>query len=315
MVFIIHVNPFTEALEGSLSPFENRANFWMQNFLCRLAVPFYFVCSGFFLFKKMPSNDINIELVKKYCFKLLHLLGVWTVLLFIGGHVHLWYLGATVVAVVLLSICLYYHIKIKYLVIAACALYTVGLLDDSYFGLIQPFISEGPLSTIYDMFKYFVMDTRNGFFMGYIFVLIGYLFAQGKFKIEIQVAFACLCVSLLCLFAEVFALHFYDIPDDHNMFIFLVPATFFLFAFASSLSFRNRPVYAKLRTVGSLMYFSHLFIQKLVGFGISMIYGIFKIDILPAQFLISLLVTALVAFGIEGLSHKEKFKWINWFIS
>lgn len=48
LVFIIHVPPF----QGELSAFGESANFWLQHFACRLAVPFYFVSSGFFFLRK-----------------------------------------------------------------------------------------------------------------------------------------------------------------------------------------------------------------------------------------------------------------------
>jgi hypothetical protein len=263
----------------------------------------------------MPSNGIDVNRVKKYCFRIIYLLGVWNVLLFLGGKWHLWYLGATVVAVAFLSICLSYHVDFKFLVIIACVFYVLGLLGDSYLGLIKPFVSDGFLNTIHGIYNFFVTEARNGFYMGYIFVLMGYIFAQGKVKINSKVSLVFFCTSMICLFAEVFILRHYSIPDDYNMYIFLVPATFFLFAFASSLSINDRPVYIKLRTVGTLIYFMHFLINQLTAFGISMFYGAFKIDLLPIQFFISLPVTLLVAFSIEWLSHKEKFKWINWFIS
>lgn len=315
MVFIIHIAPLRGSLTQTLSPVENEINFWLQNYLCRLAVPFYFVCSGFFFFKKMPSNGIDVNRVKKYCFRIIYLLGVWNVLLFLGGKGHLWYLGATVVAVAFLSICLSYHVDFKFLVIIACVFYVLGLLGDSYLGLIEPFVSEGILNIIYGIYNFFVSETRNGFYMGYIFVLMGYIFAQGKVKIKPQVSLVFFCTSMICLFVEVFILRHYSIPDDYNMYIFLVPATFFLFAFVSSLSINDRPIYIKLRTVGTLVYFLHILINELTAFGTSMFYGAFKIALWPFQFFISLPVTLLIAFGIEWLSHKEKFNWINWFIS
>ena len=100
MVFIIHIPPY----QGEVSGLAKYVNFGLQHLVCRVAVPFYFISTGFFLFKKMPLYELDKERIKSYCFKMLRLLGTWHVLLFIGGTGHLWYLGATVIAIILLKL-------------------------------------------------------------------------------------------------------------------------------------------------------------------------------------------------------------------
>jgi serine/alanine racemase len=313
-VFLIHIPLLTAPIGEELSSIEKHINFWLQQYVCRLAVPFYFVCSGFFLFKKMSGTNVDIARVKNYCFKLFMLLGIWNVLLFIGETGHLWFLGATIVAVALLSILLYYHVKLKWLIVIACGLYTLGLLGDSYFGLIKPFVTQGVAQHIYGIYAFFIQKSRNGFFMGFIFVLMGYVFAQGKIKPKKTTALIGFAVSMICFFVEAFVLKYNDIPEDYNMYISLLPAVFFLFAFVFSLSLKNRPIYVKLRTVSVLVYFLHILINSIVTWGIGLLYGVFEIDIQTMQFFISLPITLATAFGIEWLSRKEKFKWITWFL-
>jgi len=184
LVFAIHIPPIGTSIGGTLSTTNTQLNFILQSCVCRIAVPFFFVCSGFFLFQKMEPNIIDINRIKNYCFKMLRLLGIWSVLLFWGGTGHLWYLGATVVAIAFLSILLHYNVDIKWLIVFAVALYALGLLGDSYFGFIKPFIGEGGFKYVYAAYDFIVGKSRNGFMMGYIFVLLGYLFAQGKFRIK-----------------------------------------------------------------------------------------------------------------------------------
>ena len=69
MVLIIHVPPF----QGEISEGRGYINFFLQEYLCRLAVPFYFISSGFFLFRKMPVDQLDAEVIKGYCFKILRL--------------------------------------------------------------------------------------------------------------------------------------------------------------------------------------------------------------------------------------------------
>ena len=48
LVCLLHIKPFVDA-----PPQIDRFNFWLQNFPGRIAVPFYFVSSGFLLYKKL----------------------------------------------------------------------------------------------------------------------------------------------------------------------------------------------------------------------------------------------------------------------
>lgn len=315
LVFIVHIPILRLSLDDPASGFALEFNFVFQKFLCRVAVPFYFVSSSFFLFKKMPKDKLDIERVKNYCFKIFRLIGVWSVLLFVGDQGHLWYLGATIVAVVFLSIFLYHQVNIKWLVLIAAVLYIWGAFGDAYFGFIKPFVSEGMAGNLYNIYKFVVGESRNGFFMGFPFVLMGFIFAQGKINLKPAISLIGFFVSLVCLGCEVFILKYNDIPIDYNMYIFLLPTIFFMFAFASSVSLKNRPIYLKLRTAGVLIYFSHLIIDSFITFSIDFIYGILSINLAQFQFLISLTVTLLFAFGIERLSRKEKFTWINLLIS
>ena len=42
-------------------------NFAYKNTICRIAVPFFFVAAGFFLFRKEDTSNINNKRVKDYC--------------------------------------------------------------------------------------------------------------------------------------------------------------------------------------------------------------------------------------------------------
>ena len=315
LVVAIHIPVLNPSAGGELTVVADSFNTALNHSVCRVAVPFFFTCSGYLLFSKMPAGSLDWERIKNYCFKILRLLGVWTVLLFLGSSGHLWYLGATVVAVLFLSLCLHYHIRLPWLIALACILYVLGLLGDSYRGFLTPFVSKGILRYLYAAYDFIVGTSRNGLFMGYIFILIGYWFAQNKVKFSAPISLVGFVVSLLCLCAESFLLDRHQIPDDNNMYISLLPVTFFLFAFASSLSLKDRPIYKKLRTVGVLVYFLHLFVDTGVWAMKQFLYKFLRIDIQPFQFFISLAMTILLAFGIEWLSRKEKFKWIRWILS
>ena len=311
LVFILHIPPF----QGEASEFAKYINFGLQHFVCRVAVPFYFVSSGFFLFKKMPLYKLDKEIIKSYCFKILRLLGTWHVLLFIGDTGHLWYLSATVIAIILLSICFHFHIKLGYIYAIACVLYVIGLLGDSYYGIIAPLENIKILSLFFKGYKLAFSTTRNGVFMGFIFVLMGATFSNSKIILKTRTALIGFVASMLCLFVEVFLLRYNDIPIEYNMYIFLLPATFFLFSFATSIELKDSSIYKHLRSIGMVIYFSHLFVKKFTSLFVGFIDKNFNIELIRYQFILSLSFTLLIALFLSWLSQKERFKWVNWVLS
>lgn len=311
LVFMVHVPLFP----GEPSELQDRIIFWIQNYICRLAVPFYFVCSGYFLFCKMPLYEVDTDRIRNYCFKILRLLGIWTVLLFAGKTVHLWYLRGTVIAIVMLSLCLQLRLRLPVVWALACVLFAIGLLGDSYYGLTADWSDHIVIKLISKSYGLFFNTTRNGVFMGFIFILMGATLATHPVSLSPRTALVGLALSMLCLFVEVFLLQSHNIPIDHNMYIFQLPAVFFLFSLAVGVALKDHPIYRQLRDIGTLLYFTHVMIDHFVSIAVSILGNTFGIDIRSFQFILSLLFSLLLAVCIESLSHREHFKWLRWLLS
>lgn len=308
LVFIIHIPPF----QGEVSGLPKYINFGLQHYLCRVAVPFYFACSGYFLFRKMPVDALDVDRIKDYCFKVLRLIGIWGILLFVGGTRHLWYLGATVTAIIILSLC--YHFRLKKQVIYALAglLYVIGILTDSYNGFIAPLANYDIVRRVCKIYTFVFRTTRNGIFMGFIFVLMGAEFARQKKVLKPVWSAAGFLLSMICLFAEVYLLESHDIPIEYNMYIFLLPAVYFLFSFACTVPLKDHAVYRHLRVIGMLVYFLHVFVKELVILAAG---KIGNIAISNYQFWIPLVLTLGIAVFLDWLSGKRGFRWIHWLLS
>lgn len=311
LVFIIHIPPF---LNDSF-PYANRVNFGLQNCICRIAVPFYFASSGFLLFRKINLQNMDTDRIRKYCFKILRLLGTWTFLLFIGSNVQLWYLGALVVAVIFLSLLLKYHIKLRYIILLSIILYIIGLLGDSYYGVIEPLKNIKIFDYIISGYDYLFSTTRNGVFMGLIFILIGVLYAHKKIVLTLKTAFIGFIISMLLLTAEVFVIKSFSNPKDFNMYVFLIPATFFLFHIATHINLKNRAIYGKLRVIGMLIFYSHIFIMEITKLLFKIISRLFGINLSNFKFIVTLILVTAFAILVEQLSHKDKFKWLTYLYS
>lgn len=64
LICIIHIQLFDlEAIDNNLLSY---LNFGLKHCLCRIAVPFYFTASGFFLFRKMDFHSLNEDRIKGY---------------------------------------------------------------------------------------------------------------------------------------------------------------------------------------------------------------------------------------------------------
>ena len=117
--------------------------------------------------------------IKSYCFKILRLLGTWSFLLFLGDN-SLWYLGAVVIAVVMLAFMLKYKWKIGFIVAVSVFLYIIGVLGDSYYSIIEPLRNFFPINYISFIYDNTYGTTRNGVFFGLLFILMGAIFAHFK---------------------------------------------------------------------------------------------------------------------------------------
>ena len=314
LICMIHIPIFTaDALENGTVGYLNDA---LRQCLCRLAVPFYFTAAGFLLFRKTEFDPLDTDRIRGYCFKILRLLGTWTILLFFASSsIQLWYLGALVIAVVMLSVLLKLRVPMRAIVIIALVLFAIGLLGEPYYGFIEPLKNVGVTKAVISGYEALFTTTRNGVFFGFIFVLLGALFARKKIVMNGKAAVIGFIASLALLFAEVFLLKQYSHPKGFDMAASLLPAVFFLFYIATHLNLKNSPIYGRMRAIGMLIFYLHLLVNTVVGYALRFAQVKTGIDLSAFQFIISICVTTALAVIIERLAGKEKFKWLKYLYS
>ena len=161
-----------------------------------IVVPFFFACSGFLLFRKLKGGADDWLKVKAYCKKILIMYAGWSVLYLLftiltwirfgttaekvlhyllsavtySTYKTIWFLPATVIGV-LLTYFFKKKIDVKGTLVVGIIFYLIGCIGASYSFLI-------PENGILNVYNYIFSSTRNGFFNGFPFVLIGYLIAQ-----------------------------------------------------------------------------------------------------------------------------------------
>ncbi|WP_429745582.1 acyltransferase family protein [Bacillus salipaludis] len=151
LVVIIHAPP--------LLSYGETANFILVDIIARIAVPFFFVCAGYFFFNKINLKNGNVEkgsynlkVLKKYVFHLVNIYTFWTVFYLIwwiplwynggnltlanmkgyflsifisGSFYHLWYIVALIYGMAFTFFILSY-VPIKRVIITAVIFYLIG---------------------------------------------------------------------------------------------------------------------------------------------------------------------------------------------
>jgi len=231
--------------------FGETADFALRT-LARLAVPFFFTATGFFVlgdaFTPGGRTALPSPAVRRFLKKTGALYAVSTLLYlplaFYAGNVpqtdlpfslfrwivwdgpfyHLWYLPAVMLGV--LIVWALSHCPAAGGVTVCAALYAVGVLGDSWNGLA---VRAPALRAFYDALFDRMNYTRTGLFFAPIFLLMGALLAA-KPRPPRRACAVGLPVSLALLFIEAIVLRALAWPRFDCMYIALLPCTYFLFA-------------------------------------------------------------------------------------
>ena len=311
----IHISPLSSFFDTI--PITKYLNYGIHNYIARIAVPYFFAAAGFFLFRKIDFIRLDMSIMKDYVLKLLRLLGTWTVLLFVGGKVALWYMGGLAVAVCFLSYLLYKRVSIKKMIIIAILLYIIGLLGDPYFGLIKALQNNSIVYYAVKAYDKMFGTTRNGLFMGFPFLLLGGVIEKKKVTMKPLHAFFGFSLSMLLLLCEAVLIKLYDLPKDVNMYIFLVPATFFLLVFSTNVQVKRGIIFRKLRNVSIIVYFSHIFIHAWIIWGWKILDRLFGINLNNSlmNYFLTVIIATILGLLIDYLSKKEKYSFLKYLYS
>ena len=266
------------------------ADFYITDVLTKIAVPYFFVTSGFFIGRKLSFNEdgtlysSNILYVKHYLRRILLLYIIWSVFygcvelyewlltpscerisilsffvscgmsfLFVGTYYHMWYLQSMILAVIALFLFLRI-ISYKNLTIIGCVTYIIGSVVNIYMSDTISSIS----ATLYYRCFY------NVFCIALPFIIWGIFIA--RYHRPIRYSFVLAPIFYLLYIVEASFVHF---SCDSNMSVsrltMLLPTTVFIFNVIKetpiNISEKASTIFRQLST---LIYFIH----PLVIFGI-----------------------------------------------
>ena len=311
LICSIHISIFPDTDSAII----NYLNSVFGNCIARVAVPFYFSVTGFLLFRDKSISTPDPNRVKKYCFKILRLLGTWTLLLFVGYKGHLWYFGATVVAVFILFYLLKSRLNIKCIICICALLYFIGLLGNSYHGMVEPLKTVKMCNSLFSLYGSIFKTTRNGVFLGVPFVFMGALFGQYKIKLKWGIAAVGLITSFFLLFFEYTILSRYSKPIDFDMMLSLLPMSFFLLYFAGNIKLTDKTIYHYMRIVAMLVYCLHMFVKYFVDWAEEFILNHCSFVFGGDWFFIIISFTILLSILIIKLSELPQLHWLSYLYS
>lgn len=312
LVIGIHISPFSTIYQP--------LDFFVTRVLGRVAVPFFFMITGFFFF----SSPRTVAQVKKMILSLLQIYVIAIVVylpiniyrgdfseltflyilqdIFFNGTIyHLWYLPAAMIGLVITYFLITY-LPINRALFICILLYIIGLGGDSYYNLVTqiPLIREVYI-WIFSWFEY----TRNGIFMAPIFLYLGYL--MPKYNIRKQAVIIVMISSFILMFIEAIIIHQTNLYRHDSMYIFLPIVVFFLIRWL--LQYKGkRNIIAK--DLSLYMYLIHPFIIVVVH-SVSQTLGLQAIlfDQTLIQFVLVCAITMGVSFAIYEVKIRGLQKW------
>lgn len=284
LVVAIHTSPLE-----SIWPY---GDFLLTRIVARLAVPFFFMLTGYFTVQvKKTEKKLFLLYLGVTCLylpvQIYKYMGGETFtagrilkdIFFDGTFYHLWYLPACMLGLALMTLLL--KCGKENAVAISILLYVIGLLGDSYFGLVR---LSPILSKVYDgMFTCFSY-TRNGIFMAPLFLILGRLFREqekkGKQNKEKElILFLC---SFVLMIQEALLLHNTDWQKHDSMYLFLPLCSYHLFAFLRCVNERALPSERSGKQADSLWLKGPMYIYFLHPLVIILVRGCAKVIKMPA---------------------------------
>lgn len=263
LIIAIHTSP--------LSRYTETGDFILTRIIARVAVPFFFMTSGFFLISRYAYNA---DKLKAFIKKMVVIYAISIVIyiplnlynsyfsmdnlvpnmikdiFFDGTMYHLWYLPASMIGAAIAWL-IVRKTGFKKALAIALALYIIGLFGDSYYGIAE----KVPLLKNLYGYLFEVSDyTRNGILFAPVFFVLGGMVADRAAHITFKKSLVGFGISFLLMFGEGMLLHEFDLQRHDSMYFFLLPCMYYLFSLLTFWKGHRREL---LRTSALVIYIIH----------------------------------------------------------
>lgn len=225
--------------------------FVVVQIISRMAVPFFAVCTGYFLASKLETDGVqtnSADVFVKYCKKIVLMYFVWTMLYLIyslptwistgwfsawafvdysigaclnGSHYHLWYLLSLIYAVPCFYVCVRW-IQSKHLIVVSAVLYAIKVLMYGYRNYTPALMQR--LFALFDRFG----GLTSGVFLVLPLLLLGAYICRSKYKNPKYNVYGFI-ISLILLMIEAVWLSWSG-QTNVSFIVFTYPTAYFLFS-------------------------------------------------------------------------------------
>lgn len=324
LVVSIHTMPF-----GAVNA---EFNFWFTQVFCRIAVPFFFMASGYFAALKIKSGKQVFLYIKRLV--LLYLLysclyfpeeiykyttsgspplkDLIQQLLCTGINVVLWYFIALIISILLL----YFFInklKLRGRVVLPLAgvLYVIGCMGQAYYSLVSGIPVIG---NIIEIFYKIYGTMENAFLFGFFFVALGYYIRVYAGKIKIRCYTIAIIGAFIIVSLEGILTKTYSLKEEHAMLITMPVLMLFVFLTVASVSISCKyiKVALLLRKMSVLIYGLHMLVDFYLLFFFNSVLSIPLWQEPLLHYLVLIMITSLIAFLLVKLSETKKFQWLKY---
>ncbi len=318
-----------------LDSFQGIIWLFFTQIISRIAVPFFFVTSSYFLYSNIKKNGNEKKCVFSYCKRILILYIIWFMISFI--YILIFKLGFPNNMSFKLLIKLFRDIILgngfpaswflMASVIDVLVIYCLNKLDNgrdrlAWIVSIICYI----ICLLMTYYNFLVGDNVNYIFTiinkvwGYFYISFPYgliYFMLGKFMVEIQsnckvnkkYDLCGLIISLIFLTLEVFVTTYY-IPNfnpiSRTTYLFLPIVSFFLVKVCLNSELKYKTIYLKFRNISTIIYCLHATLLHILSFFIKS-YFLFSLNLFLVLFISVTLSCILLSVIIIKLSKRYKF--------
>lgn len=249
-------------------------DFWINDFIARIAVPFFFMTSGYYFYNRYTNDN---KYLVKYLKSIIRIYIIWSIfyigldifiqirsaevnltyffslikrLLLTGSNAILWYIPALAISIIFVSI---FIKKQKYglLIIISGVLYIFGLLGDSYIFIIE----NTKLIQLVNIYNIIFLSTRNGFCMAVPFITMGIFINRWKLcKLLKQTIIIPLSLIMIL---EAYLLKYKLNVTTFNMYFTSILVYPVIFTLILKFNIRTQYNFKYIRDLSMNIYFSH----------------------------------------------------------